>query len=502
MKKSLLIFLLTMSSTLFSQSRIYVDINATGNKDGTSWADAFTSLNAAISAGSNGDTVWMANGIYKPGVNNIQSFDVNRELKIYGGFAGNETQLSQRDYFNNLTILSGDLAGDDINSNFPFNLADASRDDNSNRIMNVYANSVVLDGLVIRGGHSRSASCSGIYIHSSVNDFIITNCEISLNYSYGINAGVMMAIEQQSTNIEITNNRFQYNQSNTATGFYLFTNDSITANITIANNQFLRQRIEPNGNYFSGAAGWVRAFNPASTVNFTFANNTISKSVIATPNVGGRIPTILGISLGSANTSGAMNSEIVNNIFWDNEDGAANNPVEVSSVINNGTSFGTVLRSNPNIAPEQLSILPGNPGINSDPLFSNSRINDFSLTPSSPALNTGNNSFVSGQVDLLGNPRVSGLRVDLGAIEFQSATSIQESISGDKNLIIYPNPTAGIINIDSEFFSSVEVYSITGEYILQSNSSKFDIRSQPAGVYVLKILSDDNQFIYKQIVKE
>ena len=52
-------------------------------------------------------------------------------LKLYGGFDGTETQLSDRDFQNNKTILSGDLMDNDDN-NLTFN--NSTRTDNAYRV--------------------------------------------------------------------------------------------------------------------------------------------------------------------------------------------------------------------------------------------------------------------------------------------------------------------------------------------------------------------------------
>ena len=53
------------------------------------------------------------------------------------------------------------------------------------------------------------------------------------------------------------------------------------------------------------------------------------------------------------------------------------------------------------------------------PLFANAKIGDYTLAPQSQALNKGDNSYVDSLVDLVGNQRIVGAAVDLGAYERQ-----------------------------------------------------------------------------------
>ena len=64
--------------------------------------------------------IWVATGTYYPDEingtdtdNRNSSFVMKNNLAIYGGFAGSETQLSQRNMAANETILSGDIDQDD-----------------------------------------------------------------------------------------------------------------------------------------------------------------------------------------------------------------------------------------------------------------------------------------------------------------------------------------------------------------------------------------------------
>ncbi len=79
-----------------TQARIvFVDDTADGADDGTSWSDAYTSLNTAIEAAANPATnaaeVWVAVGSYEQITGSLPN-----NVSIYGGFIGNETKLSQR----------------------------------------------------------------------------------------------------------------------------------------------------------------------------------------------------------------------------------------------------------------------------------------------------------------------------------------------------------------------------------------------------------------------
>ncbi|MBO6606208.1 MAG: aryl-sulfate sulfotransferase [Psychroserpens sp.] len=68
---------------------------------------------------------------------------------------------------------------------------------------------------------------------------------------------------------------------------------------------------------------------------------------------------------------------------------------------------------------------------------------------------------------------------------------------------IYPNPTSGIIQIESELaIDGVNVYSMLGQKVLSNTStSVLDLSSLQSGVYILNIISGERQ-ISKRIVKQ
>ena len=147
---------------------IYVDQVATGTNSGTSWADAFTDLQDALTWAIGGVEIWVAEGTYKPSVEHggtgdrFQSFQMVNGVGIYGGFdpsVGDDT-WEDRDWVNNLTILSGDLNGDD-GPDF------ANNDENSYHVLfhsweMELDSSAILDGFTITGGNANLAPDDGL----------------------------------------------------------------------------------------------------------------------------------------------------------------------------------------------------------------------------------------------------------------------------------------------------------------------------------------------------
>ena len=102
---TLVLGLMAFSNAAFGQcppaNIMYVKQTATGLNNGTSWANAFTSLQAALSQTASCPSVnqiWLAKGTYKPSsvFDQAAAFVMKPNLKIYGSFAGTEANLADR----------------------------------------------------------------------------------------------------------------------------------------------------------------------------------------------------------------------------------------------------------------------------------------------------------------------------------------------------------------------------------------------------------------------
>lgn len=116
-----------------AQELLYVDDNASGADDGSSWNDAYPNLQDALSAASDEDVIAVAAGTYYPDIgegipvdDREASFTITGAqdgLEVYGGYAGDESislgnlKLDDRDFEVNETTLSGDVDGTPDNNN-------------------------------------------------------------------------------------------------------------------------------------------------------------------------------------------------------------------------------------------------------------------------------------------------------------------------------------------------------------------------------------------------
>ena len=181
------IFILLVNFSAGGQ--IYVDITATGANDGSSWINAFTDLQDALTIATAADEIWVANGTYKPLSCNPctpadleVTFIIPSGVALYGGFAGNESDLAQRDWETNQTILSGNI-GDQADSTD--NLYNVLKAINVN-------DQTILDGFVVEDGFADGSvgffAGGGLLVdarNSGQGNIQVRNCTFRRNYAGG-----------------------------------------------------------------------------------------------------------------------------------------------------------------------------------------------------------------------------------------------------------------------------------------------------------------------------
>jgi gliding motility-associated-like protein len=421
---ALLFALLSFVTT--AQTIRYVKAGGTGN--GSSWANASGDLQVMINASAANDEVWVAAGTYKPAhradngsaanaTDRNNAFVLKTDVKVYGGFAGTETQLTQRNWATNPTILSGDLAGNDTYDAVGRLVGNGGENAYHVVIAAGNAGTARLDGFFIRGGYANDYS------------FITVNGEAVNSFQGG-------GICNVSSSPFISNCTFSGNLATSGGGLLNYYNSSPR----IVNCCF-------RGNYAYNNGGGI--FNTTAgygyVVNCTFAGNTAIS--------GG----------GIASASGWLN--VQNTIIWGNSSGAfGSNYAPFYNCLIQGRAGGS----------------NGNIDGSTDPLFTNIAAGDCSLQAGSPAINTGsngiyeatdgnpNNSSLTSDNDLAGNARVTDDIIDMGAYERPTkkqtitVTSPVIKIYGDADF----SPATASSGLTVAYTSSnTAVASVTGDYI-------------------------------------
>jgi hypothetical protein len=212
------ILLFFVALPLYAQ-HLYVRASATGNNSGQSWTNAFTDLQSALQIAQKGDSIWIAEGLYRPTntSNRAISFEPRSGVVVIGGFAGSETSFDQRDLAAHPTVLSGDIgaAGDST--------------DNSYNVMYLFEpdSTTVLDGLILRDGvadnelyatdaYSRLICGGGLYIMGASSDAYpnIRNCAFEHNTALYYGGGVIVnGNNNGSTAPKFINCRFENNRA-------------------------------------------------------------------------------------------------------------------------------------------------------------------------------------------------------------------------------------------------------------------------------------------------
>ncbi len=467
-------FLFFLSINLTAQT-VFVKPNGTGN--GSSWQQAVGDLSALLRSPlvTNGTQIWVAAGTYFPTAtvtNRDASFEIPNGVQVFGGFSGTETQLSQRNWRQNQTILSGDINQDADTTGNSYNI--------------VYFgfsidNATILDGFAIKNGNAsksvgigeRGSSGAGIYLDGKLaNNFCnptIRNCLLERNRANAqggaviANGGFSGACNARFFNCIFQDN-FSIYEGAAMAGYGYF---SGTMNATFERCVFERNLCnQAGGAIFINA---IQGVSLANYINCRFLHNqtltyggaiyNLGKNGICSPNITGCLfydnralsaaaiyclasergqssPNITNctIAFNQATTGGSIysnagedssgiaNAVIRNTIIWGNTAVIApvlrnihgkprleNCIVDAASCANTHSGTGSGTVCNvPNI-------------YNQYPNFNNTTTGDFHLQANSLGRNMGINNYLNPNymLDLDSLNRISEGTVDIGAFEFQ-----------------------------------------------------------------------------------
>ena len=394
---------------------IYVDKWANGSNSGTSWYNAYTDLQNALARADAGcgSEIWVASGTYKP-TTEVEDYNTAFELvngvDIYGGFAGYESAITQRNLMINQTILDGNLpdygvvnvvSANDVNEatiidgftitngwcggicsvNSSLIIRHNRIIDNGYGIICINWSSVnVTNCDIIKNRGGTSVQGGGIYCEDS-NSLIVTNCIISKNASDANGGGICC---KDSNNLTVTNCTITDNEAGNYGGAIYNYNSLFSAitDSTFSGNSadeggglLLYDSSSPNianciftGNtatYYGGAMSSY--YSSPTVVNCIFSGNKAdygggicnayqpSPAIINCTFSGNSVGTYGG---GMYNYGALLEPDIANCIFWDNDAVTGGN-----EIYNDGTSESNVTYSDINGG------WPGNENINEDPCF-------------------------------------------------------------------------------------------------------------------------------------
>jgi len=177
-------------------SVLYVDATATGEKDGTSWVNAFTDLQDAFAAAvAIPDVeVRVAQGIYLPDRGRLVgrgdrtvTYQLINGVTFKGGYAGlGRPNPNARNVGLYKTILSGDLSGNDRGVEDPRDLSiEPTRFDNSRHVVTGSGTNetATLDGFTIVGGYADEWPKFGGGMYNDNGSPKVMNCTFKDNWS-------------------------------------------------------------------------------------------------------------------------------------------------------------------------------------------------------------------------------------------------------------------------------------------------------------------------------
>jgi predicted outer membrane repeat protein len=502
-----------------------------GNGDGSSWNNAYGNFQLAMTSTNTSILqIWVAAGTYTP--NYGFSFSLKNNAKIYGGFAGTENDISQRDLKTNITILKGNrntviktryLTATTVLDGFTisdgFTESDGSQNNGMGGGMNLLSCSLTISNCIFK--NNKASSGGGIYNWDGSP--IITNCTFTNNGNSAIknmygtptitncnfekNISPVATISNERTTVILNNCNFTENSGWDGGAMY---NELST--VTLTNCRFVKNisKYDTTGN--NGGAAMYNVFRCNINVyNCSFIENSAVKyggAIVSNNDVTLNIVN----SLFANNTAGITGQEFYNTanvklkvinttffnkgnnaIFYDDKNMEFINCIVWAKIdsYSQYTAKNSLLLDKKDTANGNIDAT----GISDTQIFNDTATGNFSLLEGGIALNKGNNTLydplVFGTLDLSGRPRINETTIDLGAYESKNGTLGLGNIE-KPTLRTYPNPVKGdFFTIENASVDGNAVlYDMTGKQIksvkIENGKAQMNVSDLSKGMYLLK----------------
>lgn len=256
---------------------VYVNTAAAAAGGGTSWPTACRFLQDALDLTVAGDEVWVAAGTYYPDDgaavttgDRTASFTLKQDVKLYGGFAGGETDVEQRNPETHPTILSGGIWSDKIYWSLH---------------VVTLAGNATLEGFTVTKGNANGDISpydfgAGIYA-APAGLLTLVNCKV-LDNTASSKGGAIYASSIVASNCTFSNNTAKngdaiYSSSSVTAINCSFSGDTVTigGGAISTSSSVTAKYCTFSGNKSSGGGGAIRALSVAAN-DCIFTNNAVS----------------------------------------------------------------------------------------------------------------------------------------------------------------------------------------------------------------------------------
>ena len=307
---ALTLFLTQTSTVHANPAIIYVDVQAPGPvHDGNWWTTDLPYTDGCAEHRRGRQRIWVADGVYTPTntADRTATFSLKPDVALYGGFGGygiSETQRAQRDWTTYQSILSGDLDGNDLNTDGNF-IAEVYSDTVGNNAYHVVTGNylpttAVLDGFIITAGYANGShpDSDGGGLSNYQSSPTLSNLTFSGNQAVYGGGGLSNFAFSSPT---LSNLTFSGNRAVYGGGLYNDNYSSPTLNtITFTGNQAL-----------SGGGLYNHYRSDPMLTNITFSGNQADWGGGGMHNYNLSSPTLVSVSF-SANQAAFMGAGLYN----------------------------------------------------------------------------------------------------------------------------------------------------------------------------------------------